>query len=251
MVESSADPPAAGDLGLVLLHGAMLGSWIWERVEPLVAGPVLAIDFPGRGTKQTEVTKLTLGEVIDSVVADIESWPCEHVVLVAHSLSGIVIPAVISRLPHRIVHVIFVSAAVPTPGATYVDALPRSQRVFLHLVLLVQKRGVLTPGWAARQALCNDLDAPTTRVVLDNLTREAPRLYRDPVPGEIPTSMPTMYVKLTADRGFSPAAQDQMIARLHAPRLEQIDAGHLPMLGTPEQLAAILNSVTKSIHCAG
>jgi pimeloyl-ACP methyl ester carboxylesterase len=250
-VESSAEPPSAGDLGLVLLHGAMLGSWIWARVEPLVAGPALAVDFPGRGTKQAEVTKITLGEVIDSVVADIESWPCEHVVLVAHSLSGIVIPAVISRLPHRVVHVIFVSAAVLTSGATYLDALPRSQRLLLRLVLLVQKRGVLTPGWAARQALCNDLEEPTTRLVLGNLTREAPRMYRDAVPGEIPTSVPTMFVKLTADRGFSPAVQDQMIARLHTPSLKEIDAGHLPMLGQPEQLAAIINSVTESIRGTG
>src|SRR5262245_7319889 len=37
-------------LGLVLLHGAMLARWIWERAVPRLARPALAVDFPGRGT---------------------------------------------------------------------------------------------------------------------------------------------------------------------------------------------------------
>jgi hypothetical protein len=38
-----------------------------------------------------------------------------------------------------------------------------------------------------------------------------------------------------------------MIARLHPTRVEKIDAGHLPMLGHPDQLATILNSVIEPI----
>src|SRR5829696_2847935 len=130
-VRSEAAQPRGDELGLVLLHGAMLGRWIWASVEPLLAGPALAVDLPGRGTKPAEVTQLTLDDVIDSVTSDIESWPVDQVVLVAHSLSGILIPALISRLPGRAVHVVFVSAAVPEPGASYLDVLPVSQRLFL------------------------------------------------------------------------------------------------------------------------
>jgi pimeloyl-ACP methyl ester carboxylesterase len=251
MARSEKAQPDGEELGLVLLHGAMLGGWIWARVEPLLAGPALAVDFPGRGSRPADVTKLTLGDVVDSVVADIESWRVERVVLVAHSLSGILIPALISRLPGRAVRAVFVSAAVPEPGTSYLDVLPRSERLFLHIVLLIQRKGLLTPGWAARRALCNDLDEATTRLVLQGLTREAPRLYGAPVPGDIPASMPTLYVKLSADHGFSPALQDQMIARLHAPRLEEMDAGHVPMLGHPDRLAAILNSMITPTEGAG
>jgi pimeloyl-ACP methyl ester carboxylesterase len=242
MARSEAAHSNSERLGLVLLHGAMLGRWIWARVEPLLAAPALAVDLPGRGARPADVTKLTLGHVVDSVVAEIESWPVEHVVLVAHSLSGILVPALISRLPRRVVRAVFVSAAVPEPGSSYLDSLPRSERLFLRIVLLAQRNGLLTPGWAARRALCNDLDEPTTRLVLQGLTREAPGLYGAPVPGGMPASTPTLYVKLSADHGFSPALQTQMIARLHAPRLHEIDAGHLPMLGHPDHLAEILNS---------
>jgi pimeloyl-ACP methyl ester carboxylesterase len=250
-VRSEAARPNGGELGLVLLHGAMLGRWIWARVEPLLAGPAIAVDLPGRGTRPADVTKLTLEDVVDSVTSDIESWAVERVVLVAHSLSGILVPALISRLPDRAVRAVFVSAAIPEPGAAYLDVLPRSERLFLRIVLLTQRKGLLTPGWAARRALCNDLDEPTTRLVLERLTREAPGLYHAPVPGDIPPSTPTLYVKLTSDQGFSPAVQDQMIARLPAPRLEEMDAGHLPMLGHPDHLAAILNSVIEPTDGAG
>lgn len=229
--------------GFVLLHGAMLGRWIWARVEPRLAVSALAVDFPGRGDRPADVTTVTLDDVIHSVVADIDGWPADQVVLVAHSLSGIVVPAVIARVPRRVAHVVFVGAAVPEPGASYLDALPLAQRIFLRFALLTQKKGLLSPAWATRRTLCNDLDHATTALVVESLTREAPGIYSEPVPGEISASVPTSYVKLTSDHAFSPRLQDRMIARLHHPRVEEIDAGHLPMLGHPEHVAAILNEV--------
>jgi hypothetical protein len=50
-----------------------------------LAGPTLAVDLPGRSTRPADVTKITLRDAIDAVVADVESWPVERVVLVAHS----------------------------------------------------------------------------------------------------------------------------------------------------------------------
>jgi pimeloyl-ACP methyl ester carboxylesterase len=244
--------PSRGDDGFVLLHGAMLGRWIWERVEPRLASPALAVDFPGRGVRPADVTEVTLGDVIDSVVADIDSWPIQRLVLVAHSLSGIVVPDVISRLRQRVRGVVFVSGAVPRPGVTYLDALPLLQSMFLRIALSTQKkRGLLSPPWATRRSLCNDLDELTTALVIANLTREAPGIYTDPVPGETPASVPTVYIKLASDHAFSPRLQDQMIDRLHDPHVEEMHAGHLPMLGHPDELAAVLDAVVERTRDAG
>jgi pimeloyl-ACP methyl ester carboxylesterase len=87
--------------------------------------------------------------------------------------------------------------------------------------------------------------------VIDSLTREAPGFYSEPIPGGIPDSMPTMYLRLTADKAFAPEVQDRLIARLHKLRVEQIDAGHLPMLGHPDQIAAKLNAVVERARDAG
>lgn len=235
----------SAELGFVLLHGAMMGGWIWERVTPLLRSPALTVDLPGRGAHPADVTRITLGDAIDSVVADIEAFPPRRVVLVAHSLSGILVPGLMSRLPGRLVHAVFVSAAVPRPGESYLDILPTAERLFFRLVLRLQKKGPLTPAWAARRALCNDLDEATTRWVVERLTREIPRLYTDPIPGELSPGVPSLYVRLTQDHGFSTSLQDESIARLPGARVETMQTGHLPMLAQPEQLAAILNSLTR------
>jgi pimeloyl-ACP methyl ester carboxylesterase len=237
------EPSTRDDVGFVLLHGAMLGRWIWERVERRLAGPALAVDLPGRGNRPADITKVTLADVSDSVVADIDSFSTDRFVLVAHSFSGIVVPSLISRFPQRIAHAVYVSAAIPEPGASYLDALPLMQRISLRSVLLTQRKGLLSPAWATRRVLCNDLDDPTTRLVVDNITREAPRIYSEPVRGQIPAAMPTTYVKLTSDHAFSPALQNRMTSRLPDPRIEEINAGHLPMLGHPDELAAVCNAV--------
>lgn len=239
------------ELGLVLLHGAMLGRWIWERAEQRLARPALAVDFPGRGSKPADVTTVTLGDVADSVVADVEAWPADPLVLVAHSLSGIVVPAVASRLPQRVAHVVFLSAAVARPGASYLASLPPTQRMLLRFALLTQRQGLLSPAWATRRQLCNDLDDPTTKLVIDNLTREAPGIYSQPVPGELPPSLPTTYLKLTSDHAFSPALQNRMIGLLHDPRVVEIDAGHLPMLGHPDEVAGVLDTVVERARDGG
>jgi pimeloyl-ACP methyl ester carboxylesterase len=232
-----------GGTGFVLLHGAMLGGWIWERVAPLLNGPALAVDLPRRGSRPADVTRVTLQDAIEAVAGDVEAFPPERLVLVAHSLSGILVPALVSRFPRRIVQTVFVSAAVPVPGRSYLEMLPTGERLFLRLVLWLQRKGPLVPAWAARRALCNDLDEATTRLVLQRLTREVPRFYSDPVPGEIPSHVPSLYVRLTRDQAASTATQDESIARLPAPRVETLETGHLPMLGQPERLAAMLNAV--------
>jgi pimeloyl-ACP methyl ester carboxylesterase len=229
--------------GFVLLHGAMLGSWIWERVLPALDAPAVAIDLPGRGSRPAEIGKLGLVDVIDSVLDDIRGSELQSLVLVAHSLSGILVPGIVSRTEAPISHVVFVGAAVPEPGRRYLDLLPTFERHFLRLILRLQKKGPLTPAWAARKALCNDLDPATTQSVVERLSREVPRLYSDPIPGELPPDLPSVYVKLAKDQAVSTATQEDSIARLPNVRIESLDAGHLPMLAQPERLAAILNSV--------
>jgi hypothetical protein len=42
-----------------------------------------------------------------------------------------------------------------------------------------------------------------------------------------------------------------MIARLHDPHVEEMDSGHLPMLGHPDELAGFLDAVVERIRQTG
>ncbi len=47
----SNEKKAEEQVGIILLHGAGLGSWIWEKVIPELKSKSIAIDLPGRAGK--------------------------------------------------------------------------------------------------------------------------------------------------------------------------------------------------------
>lgn len=40
-------------MSVVLVHGAGMGSSCWDRLVPLLDGPAVAVDLPGRGGELT------------------------------------------------------------------------------------------------------------------------------------------------------------------------------------------------------
>jgi pimeloyl-ACP methyl ester carboxylesterase len=93
---------AAGDVGVALVPGAGLGSWIWERVLPRLRAPAQAVDLPGRVERPADRRTVTLESVADAVAADIRERGPGRVVLVGHSLGGVLLPAVAARVPERV-----------------------------------------------------------------------------------------------------------------------------------------------------
>ena len=89
MAQSEGVHPTRNELGLVSLHGAMLGRWIWTRVEPFLAAPALAVDLPGRGARPADVTKITLGDdqVRKIVERYIDAWERGDVTALAAMLA--------------------------------------------------------------------------------------------------------------------------------------------------------------------
>jgi pimeloyl-ACP methyl ester carboxylesterase len=229
--------------GFVLLHGACLGGWLWERVAPRLDSPALALDLPGRGDSPADPKTLTLDRAVDAVTAQIRAWGPSRVTLVGHSMGGIFALAVGARIPELVERLVFVAAVVPPDGKPMLSVMPPSQRMLLPLLMRFRPQSLKPPAGAVRKALCNDLDDETTAWVQERVVAEMPACYRDPVRWDaLPATLPRCYVKLLDDRsGISVTRQDQMAANLGTAAVTEIDSGHLPMLSQPDQLAAVLN----------
>src|SRR6056297_1007672 len=107
-------------LGFVFLHGAGLGSWIWEDIISKMEYPSLAIDFPGRGNNNNIKTKnLSLNEYVKSVLSDIDQFRSDKLIIVAHSISGNVALEIAHRRENRIYGFVAISAAIPTKNNSY------------------------------------------------------------------------------------------------------------------------------------
>jgi pimeloyl-ACP methyl ester carboxylesterase len=115
---------------LVLVHGGGLAADSWEltvdeihRLAPELT--VLALDMPGRRNKPGDLREMTIADFVDSLVGDVESAGLEDVVIVGHSIGGMTLPGVVTKLgAARVREMIFAAAFLPPEGASIADSLP-------------------------------------------------------------------------------------------------------------------------------
>jgi hypothetical protein len=88
----------------LLIHGAFHGAWCWHKAIPEFekrGHRAQAIDLPGQGQDQTPLGKVTLDTMVDRIVTALTEI-AGPVVLVGHSLAGMVISATAEKAPDRI-----------------------------------------------------------------------------------------------------------------------------------------------------
>jgi alpha-beta hydrolase superfamily lysophospholipase len=87
----------------VLVHGAWQAPYVWDAVKNTLINEgnnVTVVELPGHGSDNTAPSTLTLNTYRDKV-ADAVSKINGKVILVGHSLGGIVISAVAEQIPAR------------------------------------------------------------------------------------------------------------------------------------------------------
>ena len=102
-------------LNIVLIHGAWHGGWCWEKLVPLLekeGHAVFTPDLPGLGEDQTAVAEVSLDAYAEKVVGTI-STVGEPVVLVGHSMGGIVISQAAEKIPELVSTLIYLTAFSP------------------------------------------------------------------------------------------------------------------------------------------
>lgn len=217
-----------GGVRTLLLHGAGLGPWVWDRLTPLL-DDAEAVMFRGR-------PDVTLAQCVETVARKVTPG-C---VIVGHSIAAeIAIGAALAR-PDEVAALLFVGGMVPKSGKPFLSLLPPPQRLLVRIVIRRSKNGVHLPKGLVKKSYCNDLDEATTQFVLDRLEPEAPRLYTDPLEWD-GLKTPIGYVKLLDDPGLR--QQEAVIERVGAKGVAELRSGHLPMLSQPEALAAALRSL--------
>jgi pimeloyl-ACP methyl ester carboxylesterase len=248
------------DPAFVLIHGGSFTSHYWDRLIPLLNFPTFAVDLPGRGSKPADLTKVTIGVWVDSVVGDIESAGLEDVVLVGNSLAGVTMPGVAARLPNRMRHLVFSSCTVPAHGKRAVNFLRPDIKNFL-----LASEEKLTSGQAPLQVDESQAEPQielSTDFLGDNLSAGMLNFVKDPMRrsaealnplfeifswDDFPADVPRTYIKNLSDCIVLPELQDQMIENMGGARVIELDTPHCPSITDPEIIAAILNGIAAGI----
>lgn len=232
-----------GVTGLVLMHGAGLGGWIWRDVVPSLSAPAIAADFPARAAAADVRSRLTFDDYVAHLEAQVREFDVRRIVLVAHSIAGVLAPRLVRALGLRVVGLVAVAAVIPTGGGSFLSALPLARRVPMMALL---RLGTRPPDGVIRKGQCNDLDAKTADEVVARFAPESRALFTARSGVELPT-LPSLYIHTTADAELGLSLQRRMAATLGAAETAEIEAGHLPMLSRPAEVAGIVNRFTAQL----
>ena len=98
-----------------LVHGACQGAWVWDLLIPHLKAQghkTIAMDLP------IEDPDATLSDYVDAVLMALPKT-AEDVILVGHSMAGVVIPLVAAR--YRVRQLVFIGSLLPHPGVSVLD----------------------------------------------------------------------------------------------------------------------------------
>jgi pimeloyl-ACP methyl ester carboxylesterase len=239
---------------LVLVHGGGFAADSWEltvaeiqRIAPELT--VLAPDLPGRRNKPGDLITACIDGWVDSVVSDIENAALDDLVIVGHSLAGLTVPGVVTKLGSaRVREMILATAQVPANGSALVDTFPGALSGYLRRTAKrnVQKgrsiRGL--PTALARFVFCNGMTPAQRRFTLARSCQEtetAPIMIEKVDRSGMPDDVPRTWILTRRDRAVSMKIQHECIAALGGVQtLIEIDTCHMLMVSEPERLANIL-----------
>ena len=224
---------------IVFLHGAGTGAWVWERVMNELSIPSVALDIPGRTTGATPEN------CSEALVAELDRRGIDSLILVMHSLAGVLAPGLAARLGARIKRCIFVSAVIPPSGGSFVDALGFLNRQILRVLFKFNPKGLTPSPEMLRAELCSDLSPQDSEQVISRFVPEMPGLYLTPVGAFSPLPNAT-YIRLLKDKSVHPQQQDTMLARLSQPKVRELETGHMAMLAAPKALADLIMEEAES-----
>lgn len=239
---------------LVLVHGGGLAADCWDltvgeirRLAPELT--VIAPDLPGRRNKPGELITACIDGWVDSVVSDIEDAALDDFVIVGHSLAGVTVPGVVTKLGSaRVREMILATAQVPANGSALVDTLPGALSWYARRTAKrnVQKSRSLRlgglPTALARFVFCNGMTSAQRRFTLARSCQESPSIMIEKVDRSgMPDEVPRTWILTRRDRAVSMKIQRECIAALGGVQtLIEIDTCHMLMVSEPERLAEIL-----------
>lgn len=243
-----------GDPVFLLLHGAWHDHTCWQPLQPhleALGHTILTPDLPGHGEKAADNSKISLKAYSGYITQYIENIE-DNVILVGHSMSGMVISQVAEMLPERIQRLAYLNAYLPRDSESLFDLIKVCRD---HAGPALVEQSMLM---SQDKRICRIADKDITPLFYNRCPPESAGLIPATFPPQatLPLSakvslsqgnygqVPKTYICCQADRVIPVRHQRFMLSRQPCDEMIQLDADHSPFLSCPEELARVLHSVS-------
>jgi pimeloyl-ACP methyl ester carboxylesterase len=206
---------------------------------------VVSLDMPGCGTKRTrETSKETLVSIAAELNQDIRNAGVERVVLVGHSIAGILLPMMVVGDPSLFSKLVYLSCSLPLEGESVMQMMGTA----LH------GQDPDKVGWPQ-----DPLNTPPIELAVAMFGRDLSEeqlswlmgeISQDSMPGAVNSHpatrkgyggrIPATYILTKRDPILPPEWQRQFAQRALCSSIVEIDTPHEPFVSHPELLVETL-----------
>lgn len=233
----------------VLVHGAWQAPYVWDAVKTTLINEgnnVTVVELPGHGGDNTTPSTITLNTYRDKVI-DAMSKMDGKVILVGHSLGGIIISAVAEKMPAKIEKLVYLAAYLPvSQQSLFKIATTDGGSQLTTDKLIFNSNGTVD---VQRDQIVNlfiqDGSAQIQSLVLQNYRPEPTIPLTDSVTLTAANfgSVEKVYIKTLLDHVVSPSLQNKMIAAANVKTVYQLNTGHSAFLVKPDSVAILLTKI--------
>lgn len=241
----------------VLVHGSFHGNWCWSKLIPLLerAGhQVFAPNLPASGGDPAPIENADLASYATRVAGVIDGI-AGPVILVGHSMGGIVTSQVSEQRSDRLAAAIYVNGLLLRNDeslGSFLDAnkaLNVDDLVLKNMKVSADGQTATFPQEKATEVFYNTCTPADADWAKSQLTPQRTKVYGDKL--QLTTErygkVKRFYVKGMKDNAVSPLYQDAMLKNTPCDQVFTLDGDHSPFLSAPDKLAEIILSVSKSV----
>lgn len=230
----------------VLVHGAWHGSWVWYKIAPLLeAGghQVTLINLPAHGIDLSSPGSVTLENYTERVTKFLDTV-VDPVVLVGHSMGGIVISSAAEARPGKIEKLVYLAAFLVRNGESMIQWASQDTDSITGQNLIVDPvagtidvdRSVIEDAFY-NTSLPHDITLASTLFRINPLAPIVTELNLTPANYG---SVRRFYIKTEQDFAVTPWLQNQMLLASPCESVYSINGDHSPFFSRPLQLTALL-----------
>ncbi|HTE24980.1 alpha/beta fold hydrolase [Flavitalea sp.] len=233
----------------VLVHGSWQAPWVWNKVESqlIKAGQkVIVIELPAHGDDSTLPINTSLDIYRDKVIAAVNNTKGK-VILVGHSLGGMITSEVAEKIPAKIERLVYIGAYIPANGQSLLDLANTDKQSLLgpalvpsadKLTLDVQKDVLIS-------IFCEDAPENVKKEMLERYRAEPviPFTNKAVVTDQNFGRIQKFYLHTLQDHAVGLDLQKQMAEAAHVIKTFSLNTSHSPFLSQPDEVVKILLTI--------